>query len=356
MLRRKLILILGVLLTLMMVMAVTAVWLLQGVLTDMEGSDRQTADAANRIAAVERDIAVVEMELYQLQMGQKRHLDVLLGAVDSLRQSVEALDASAVLRAPEIGPRCRELGAQLPDFERAVGSMATAENPDLAAMYNRQAFAAALKLHHADQELALLARQHEEQLDAGISTRMRKLVVGVTIGFLALINVTILLLVRAAGLILGPMHKLVHASRELAREHFEHRVHLAGHDEFDELARAFNQLAENLQASEARKVEMLQQTALTLNHELNNALAIIETQLALLSRRATDDPAFAKCLRQIHQNLDRMKHTVALLRQVRRIVLTDYTQGVKMLDLERSADPQPRAGVAAENPSPAGGP
>jgi HAMP domain-containing protein len=345
-------LILGVLLGLMMAMAVTAVVLLQNVLTQMERGDRQAQEATGNVTEFERCVARVEMELYQLQMGQQRHLDVLLDGVDAMRHSAQSLGSRAILQAPEIAPLCRQLVEQLPQFERSVGSMATAQDPNLAAGYNRRAFAAALDLHRDNQEIARLSRLREEQQDDQVRARLRTMVLAVSVGFLVLINLTVLLLVRAASLILRPMHKLVHASRELAREHFDHRVHLAGRDEFDELARAFNQLAENLQASEGRKVEMLQQAALALNHELNNALAIIEMQTTLLSRRASDHPDFAQCLHQIQQSLDRMKHTVGLLRQVRRIVLTDYTRGVKMLDLERSADPQPSPGPAPTTRSP----
>ncbi|MHC5009105.1 MAG: hypothetical protein ACYTGF_17300 [Planctomycetota bacterium] len=44
----------------------------------------------------------------------------------------------------------------------------------------------------------------------------------------------------------------------------------------------------------------------------------------------------AKPLRQIHQSLGRMADTIDALKRVRKIVLTDYLSGVKMLDLERS--------------------
>ncbi len=75
------------------------------------------------------------------------------------------------------------------------------------------------------------------------------------------------------------------------------------------MARAFNSLAEQLQANEQRKLETLGQVALMLNHELNNAMSIIELQLRLLDRSAGNE-AHQKCLRQIHENLARMAQTV----------------------------------------------
>ena len=111
-------------------------------------------------------------------------------------------------------------------------------------------------------------------------------------------------------------------------------------ENIDELAHAYNNLAAQLQANEQRKLEMLGQVALALNHELNNAAEIIELQLQLAGRQSSGNPSLEKCARQIRDSLNRMTRTVDLLKQVRRIVLTDYVSGVKMLDLERSASPE----------------
>ena len=83
-------------------------------------------------------------------------------------------------------------------------------------------------------------------------------------------------------------------------------------------------------------MEMLGQIALTLNHELNNALSVIELKLRPLTAQASGNTAMENSLQQIHQNLDRMARTVESLKHIRRIVLTEYVSGVKMLDLERS--------------------
>ena len=77
-----------------------------------------------------------------------------------------------------------------------------------------------------------------------------------------------------------------------------------------------------------------------MNHELNNAMATIELQLGMLGRRA-DDPQTERRLRTIAESLTRMKDTVQSLKNIRRIVLTDYGQGMKMLDLARSATATP---------------
>jgi nitrate/nitrite-specific signal transduction histidine kinase len=168
-------------------------------------------------------------------------------------------------------------------------------------------------------------------------TRFRWLVLGLAMVFLVIINFSVIVLVRLGSLILRPVDQLLIATRQLRAEHFEHRVTLDGNDEFDELAQAYNSLAEQLQANERKRIETLAQAAVMMNHELNNAIAIIDLQLAMLSRQNTGaNPAIEKCLRQIQDGLGRMTQTVRSLMQVRRIVLTDYTPGMKMLDLQRS--------------------
>jgi signal transduction histidine kinase len=161
-------------------------------------------------------------------------------------------------------------------------------------------------------------------------------VLGLAIVFLLVINIAAMVLLRMATMILKPVDQLVYASRQLAMERFDYRVDLGGNDEFDELAAAFNNLGSQLQANEQKKVEVLSQVALTLNHELNNAIAIIELQLNLLSRQTGGNAAHERRLREIHQSLARMTDTVQSLKNVRRIVLTDYVSGQKMLDLRRS--------------------
>jgi hypothetical protein len=56
----------------------------------------------------------------------------------------------------------------------------------------------------------------------------------------------------------------------------------------------------------------------------------------MLGRRASADPQTERRLHTIHDNLARMKDTVQSLKSVRRIVLTEYGQGMKMLDLAQS--------------------
>lgn len=45
---------------------------------------------------------------------------------------------------------------------------------------------------------------------------------------------------------MGPLEKLIHGTRRVADEDFDHRVDVVGHDEFGELATSFNDMAERL--------------------------------------------------------------------------------------------------------------
>jgi methyl-accepting chemotaxis protein len=168
--------------------------------------------------------------------------------------------------------------------------------------------------------------------------RFRNLVLGLALVFVIVINVSVIVLVRLGSMVLQPVDKLLEATRELSAEHFDYRVRLDRHDEFDELAKAYNSLAEQLQANERRRIETLGQVAVAMNHELNNAISIIDLQLAKLSRQSGDRVALEGCLRQIHDGLERVTQTVHSLKNVRRIVLTDYVPGTKMLDLQRSVE------------------
>jgi signal transduction histidine kinase len=175
-----------------------------------------------------------------------------------------------------------------------------------------------------------------------VAARFKWVVLSLGVVFLVVINAAVLVLFRVAGMVLRPVEKLVTASRELGRERFEHRVEIGSSGgEFDELGRAYNNLAEQLQANERRRIETLGHAALTLNHELNNAMAMIELQLQLLSRRVTHGESIESALRRIQEGLSRMGQTVESLKHVKRIVLTDYVEGTKMLDLRRSTEETP---------------
>lgn len=89
--------------------------------------------------------------------------------------------------------------------------------------------------------------------------------------FLA-VGVAILISVFLARRIAGPMLQLAAAADDLAKGDFTRRVRIAGEDEIAHVGRAFNKMAEDLQASERRQREFL----LSISHELRTPLTAIQ--------------------------------------------------------------------------------
>lgn len=185
-------------------------------------------------------------------------------------------------------------------------------------------------------DLTRLARNFASDSQSAMTSRFRWVVLGVAIASILVVNISILVVLRTVGLVLRPMEEIVDATTIWSHERFDHRITLDQPDEFGQLARALNRMADRLDANEQRKIETLQQTARMLNHELNNALAIISLQVQLLDRARDASPELKDRLDRIRACLARMTNTVDLLKQVRRIVLIDYVPGEKMLDLPRS--------------------
>ncbi len=336
MLRHKLLLILFSLTALLMVLAVAALWSLQRVFVDLDHLHNRASVAVNQVNELSTTLSGIEVELYALQTGRQHHLDGLIDAVESMRRLSDLIGSHYVLDEMEIRRDYEDLVSRIDGFESRVGILATSQDRELARHHNLAALDAASQMRKSLLRIARHVQGHAQAEQSKLTGRFRWLVVSIAIGFLLVINGSILLMLRAAGMVLRPVARLVHASRELAQENFAHRVTVGQQDEFDELARAYNNLAEKLQENELRRVQALQQMALTLNHELNNAIATIELQLTLLRRRSGSDVALEKNLGQIHDNLQRMAQVIRSLKQLRRVVLTDYTDGVKMLDLRES--------------------
>ncbi|MHC4985385.1 MAG: HAMP domain-containing protein [Planctomycetota bacterium] len=336
MLRRKLLIIFGSLVILLLGMAVAGVWMLHDLLQQLDHVNTEAYAIVDRTTQLNAALTAVEIELYQLQVAEKRHLDVLIRGVDTMRRLLAEIDSHYMIDEPETAASYQELRAKYPLFERSVSSLATAQDVGLARQYNLKALAAAASLRENVSHINAEAREHARREQVELAERFRWLILGVALGCMLLINISIIVLLRAAAMVLRPVDQLVETSRQLTREDDDHRTDPGLKDEFAELAGAYRALAERVQAHEQRQMETLGQAALTLNHELNNAMATIELQLQILSRQAKGDDRFESPLRQIRENLQRMAKTVESLKNIRRIVLTEYVAGVKMLDLERS--------------------
>lgn len=354
MLRRKLLMVFGSLVFLLVALAATAIWVLQGALADLHHINTQAVAVADDVNRLNDGLITIEVDLYQIQLGRQRHLDDLIDDVEAARELIARIGKHYVVHLPESEQIFQSVVEGYPAFERTISSLATAQDENLARKYTVEALAEAMALRQGVRQIDSNVREHTRMEQVDLASRFRWLVFGIAIGCLLVINISIVVLMRAAGMVLRPVDKLVEASRQLTSEHFGHRAELDQADEFHELAEAYNQLAQRIQDSEQRRVEMLGQVALTLNHELNNAMAVIELQLQVLGRQADGSDRFETCLRNIKENLHRMAETVESLKHIRRIVLTDYIAGVKMLDLQKSVQaeaPDEPAGPAPAAPT-----
>jgi HAMP domain-containing protein len=335
MLRRKLLIRIGLLVACFVAGAAVAIYLLQDTIPDIDRINRDAVALIDGVHEASDCIARIE--------DARDGLAVAAPSVQESREAELARVIAAVGEHPAVGvvgsPQALAFGrlkAALPRFLDPAAHTATEEK-----LYRAEVRSAV-----ADLARSLRAYVADEQ--ARFGRYLRLLVLGLTLAALVMVNVAVLVLLRTAQVVLKPVGELVDGSRELAAEHFDHRVRVEQEDEFGELARAYNRLAEQLQANEERKAETLRQLAVTLNHDLNNALATIEMQLSLLDRQSGSDTRLARYFRDIQATLKRMSERIASLKNIRRVVLTDYVDGQKMVDLEQSVIPPPRpaSGVA----------
>jgi methyl-accepting chemotaxis protein len=313
------------------------------VLGDLDHVGRDDAVVVDEVSTMSSTITEIEIQLRELQLQHERHLDRLIDLVELLRWQMLKYGAAFERPLPEGRGLYGHMEELRPRFERHVGALATTQDPELAMTHTQEALSVSVALRKDILEMSRMMHDHVMAEQEAATARFRWLVMALGIVFLVMINVAVVVLLRMATMILKPIDQLVTASRELGKEHFDYRVAVDQRDEFAVLARAYNSLAEQLESNEQKRLEMLGQVALTLNHELNNASAIIKLQIKLLEKQSSGEPAFKQCLEQINRSLGRMTRTVEALKRVRRIVLTDYISGMKMLDLERSVEEETEA-------------
>jgi len=340
MLRRKLIIHLGSLVALLLVSSFAAILVLNGVLADLNDANDAALDRSARTSAINSHLTSIETELNALRLGEHSRLDVLVEAVEALDTQIDELVERSE-NGYALAQLARELDTLRPDLRRRVNALARSHETGALAEQVPPALATTAVMRAATAEMGRLARERSDRQWQAVTGHFRWTVFWLGLAFLLVINLSIFVLLRAASMVVGPIEELVQASRRLAAEDFDHRIEIDRRDEFGELARASNSLAEQLKQNEERKIETLQQVARMLSHELNNAISIIDLQLQMVARASGGDDVQEERLKQIHQTLMRMSRTVESLNRVRRIVLTDYLDGIKMLDLPRSVEAEP---------------
>lgn len=320
MLRKKLLTRLGLLLVGFVAGAVVSIMLLQDVLKDLDLMNAHAAILMDGVQELESEIAAIQLSGDQ---GAAAHAGRLKAVMDTLGGE----------------PIMSTGGAGAETFQRllALVPRVIGESSQAGAEHGPEQAAARAGTSARVEAMLLgkIARRCVGLEQAALSRRLRGLVIGLTIAALVMVNITAMVLLGTANMILRPVRELVECSRDLARERFDRRVRIDQKDEFAELAHAYNHLASELECNEQRKVQAMRHLAVTLNHELLNVISSIDMQLRLVDLRSGDQQLSGR-LREIHQSLARIAETIASLRNVRRIVLTDYLPGQKMLDLVKS--------------------
>jgi signal transduction histidine kinase len=329
-LRKRFILVLSPLVVLLTITAVAAIWILQSFVVSLHTMDSKSWTCIEHVNNLSITLGVLERGVTEDPPSPAN--------LTSARQTLK--ETYARFNDCYNGHMFRE-SATVPAIRTGVDAL----NKGLATLIGttqvdpnvrRQMLRSTSLLQEGLVDVTREIRTQAEVERAEYISRFRAIVLGLAAVFVVLINLSVIAFLRTAGMILRPVEKLIEATRQLGQEHFDHRVELDHEDEFAELARAYNNMAGQLQSSEQRQLDTLQRVALTLNHELNNALAAIELQLQLLNRKGGTVDSARNCAGQIREGLARMGATVEALKHVRRIVLTDYLPGVKMLDLEKS--------------------
>jgi PAS domain S-box-containing protein len=90
---------------------------------------------------------------------------------------------------------------------------------------------------------------------------------------------------------------------------------------------------------EAERVSAITETAISVNHEINNPLCSIlgYTQLILMDRDSLD-PDVVRKLEGIEKQIMRIQEIAERLGRINRPVLKDYVGGSRMLDVKESSD------------------
>lgn len=346
MLRRKLLTRIGLLIGAFVGGAVVAIVLLQSVVRDIDRVNLDTAgltDSVNELSA-----AITALESQRLAENTAvadpaNKLEALV-RVDEAMRSLAAHPITAAPGAPAAEVFVR-IASLLPSFTEGYR-----EGRPIS---DAQALASSIVLRAQIRELGQITADHVSAERAQLGSYFRLLVLGLTLAAIVMVNISAVVLLHTVYMILRPVDQLVDASRELAQERFDHRVEIDQDDEFGELAHAYNRLAQQLAANEARKMETLRQVAVALNHDLNNTLAAIELELRLVDLQTGGNPRLTERFQRMHQSLARVAKAVRSLAEVRRIVLTEYMPGQMMLDLERSVSSEDTVGgIPTAGPSP----
>jgi signal transduction histidine kinase len=113
--------------------------------------------------------------------------------------------------------------------------------------------------------------------------------------------------------IVAPVRLMTNASGRIAEGHYDERVELQGNDELSQLAKSFNQMAEQLEQVESMRRQLIGDVA----HELRTPLTAIKGSAEALMDGVL--PASDETYLQIHAEAERLSHLVDDLQELSRV-------------------------------------
>jgi signal transduction histidine kinase len=113
--------------------------------------------------------------------------------------------------------------------------------------------------------------------------------------------------------IVAPVRSMTNASGRIAEGHYDERVELTGNDELSQLAKSFNQMAEQLEQVESMRRQLIGDVA----HELRTPLTAIKGSAEALMDGVL--PASDDTYLQIHAEAERLSHLVDDLQELSRV-------------------------------------
>jgi len=142
------------------------------------------------------------------------------------------------------------------------------------------------------------------------------------------LGAAIALSLALSGRIAGPVSRLATAARRIAAGHYSERVPTSGQDEVGELAGSFNAMADSLEATERRRLELVGDVA----HELRTPIATLDGYLEGLEDGVVDADASTWAL--LRRETSRLARLVDDLSQLWRAEARQLPLTITDVDLE----------------------
>ncbi len=156
------------------------------------------------------------------------------------------------------------------------------------------------------------------------------LVVATLVAFLAAVAVSTF----TARRIVGPIRAMMKASQRIAAGDYHERVQVSGQDELGALARAFNQMAETLERTEERRLELIGDVAHELRTPLSSMKGVME---GLVDGVLTAEPATFLLVQREVARLQRLVHDLEELSRAEAGQIPLELRPVAPADLVRAA-------------------